>query len=346
MGTITAQSVTIQEVADLAGVSPKTVSRVMNNEPGVRAETKQRVLAAIGELDYRPNLNARGLAGDRSFLIGLIFDQPGDYLSEFQTGAVERCRESGYHLMVEPWDSAAPDVAQNVSMAARQLRLDAVVLLPPLCDDPAILDRLDAEGVPMVRIAPAIDRTDTPSVQIDDYVAAREMTAHLIGLGHRRIGFILGREGHRATEERHRGFMDEMAKHGLAVDPALMLPGNFEFADGVACAERLLDAKDPPTAVFASNDDTAAAVVAVAQRRALRLPGDLSVAGFDDAPVARMIWPALTTIRQPVKAMARTAIDLVVQHVPRRRGWPRPTPGAVLGYELIVRDSTAAPRRR
>ncbi len=234
MATVPHRSVTMQEVADLARVAAKTVSRVINNEPGVHAETRDRILAAIEKLDYRPNLNARGLAGDRSFLIGLFYDKPGDYLSEFQTGAVERCRESGFHLMIEPWDGDSPALGLQITTSVRQLRLDGVILLPPLSDHPTILAKLVDTGVPIVRIAPRRDLPDSPFVRIDDYAASRRITAHLLGLGHRRIGFVLGRAEHGATEERHRGFLDEMAAQDVPVDPALVVPGNFIFDDGVA----------------------------------------------------------------------------------------------------------------
>jgi LacI family transcriptional regulator len=134
-----------------------------------------------------------------------------------------------------------------------------------------------------------------------------------------------------------------MAEAGAPVDPELVLEGNFLFADGAACAERMLDNASPPTAIFASNDDTAAAAVSVAQRRGLRLPDQLSVAGFDDAPVAGMIWPSLTTVRQPVAAMARAAADLVIEHAPKRNGWPAVLPDRMLDYELIKRCSVAPP---
>jgi LacI family transcriptional regulator len=343
---LTPQSVTIQQVADLAQVATKTVSRVINDEPGVRADTRSRILKAIEQLDYRPNLNARGLAGDRSFLIGLFCDKPGDYLSNFQTGAVERCRESGFHLMVEPWDSQSPDIGRQVKTLLRTLRLEGVILLPPLSDHPIILSRLADVSIPTVRIAPKNEpNSSSPSVGIDDYAAARRMTGHLLDLGHRRIGFILGRAGHAASEQRHRGFRDEMKARGVAIDPSLVQTGNFVFSDGLVCAEQMLRSASPPTAIFASNDDTAAAAISVARKLGLRLPEQLSVAGFDDAPVATMIWPQLTTIRQPVTAMARTATELIIEHSPRRNGWPSPVPRRLLEFELILRNSTAPPAR-
>jgi LacI family transcriptional regulator len=334
-------SVTIQEVADLAKVSAKTVSRVINNEPRVRAATRNRILAAIEQLNYRPNLNARGLASNRSFLIGLFCDRPGDYLSEFQAGAVERCRESNMHLMVEPWDVQSPTVEKQLDTLLGQLRMEGVILLPPLSDHPLVLSKLQDAEIPIVRIAPKEKLSTTPSIGIDDYAAAREVTAHLLKLGHRRIGFILGRPQHGATEQRYLGFIDELRAHEVPVDFDLIQTGNFLFADGLVCAERMLRSASPPTAIFASNDDMAAAVVSMARKFGIDLPGQLSVAGFDDAPLATMIWPELTTVRQPVAAMARIAADLIIRLEPRRNGWPERIPRHLLDHELIVRNSTA-----
>ncbi|HXI77278.1 MAG TPA: LacI family DNA-binding transcriptional regulator [Steroidobacteraceae bacterium] len=339
-------SVTIQEVADLAKVSPKTVSRVINNEPRVRSDTRARILEAIETLNYRPNLNARGLASNRSFLIGLFCEKPGDYLSEFQAGAVARCRESSLHLMVEPWDVDSPMIDRQIDTLLGQLRLEGVILLPPLSDHPVVLKKLHEASIPIVRIAPKNHLSRTPSIGIDDYAAARQITSHLASLGHRRIGFMLGRPEHGATEQRYRGFVDEMRDRQLAIDSDLVQTGNFVFGDGLLCAERMLRAAAPPTAIFASNDDMAAAAISMARKIGLDLPGQLSVAGFDDAPVASMIWPELTTVRQPVSEMARIAADLIIQLEPRRNGWPERIPRQLLAHELVIRNSTARPARR
>lgn len=336
---------TLDDVAAVAEVSPKTVSRVVNGEGGVHPETRERVNRAIELLDYKPNMNARGLAGDRSYLIGLFCDKPGGYLSDFQSGATERCRESGYHLMVEEWDRDNPKAMRHVTSLLRQMRLDGAILLPPLSDDRLICNTLRDASIPAVRIAPRDPAPDSPSIGIDDYLAARQITAHLLSLGHRRIGFILGKPGHGATEERYRGFTDEMLHHSVAVEASLVEAGNFVFTDGVACAERILGNPNPPTAIVASNDDMAAAVISVAHRTGLDLPADLSVVGFDDAPIASMIWPLLTTIRQPVMKMARHAAGLIIDHSPRRSGWPDPVPHVVFDFEFMTRDSTAPPRR-
>lgn len=340
------QPATLDDVAALAEVSAKTVSRVVNAEPTVSEKTRERVRQAIELLDYKPNLNARMLAGERSYLIGLFYDNPGAYLTDFHAGAADRCRESGYHLMLESWDRDSPQFTRQVSTLLRQMRLDGVILLPPLSDDPLIRNTLREASMPVVRIAPRNQLTDSPSIGIDDYLAARRLTAHLLDLGHRRIGFILGKPGHGATEERYRGFTDEMRAHDMPVDVSLVETGNFVFADGVACAQRLLHVTSPPTAIFASNDDMAAAVISVAHKMGLRLPTQLSVVGFDDAPVATMIWPLLTTVRQPVTTMARLAAELIIENSPRRRGWPSPLPHRTLDFDLIFRDSTTAPKSK
>ena len=335
---------TIQMVADRARVSPKTVSRVINNERGVRDETRERILEAIRQLDYQPNLNARGLAGARSFLIGLFYDKPGDYLNEFQTGAVQRCRESDLHLMVQPLDISSKEMARDVSMLVRQLRLEGAILLPPLSDHPVVRSALAEAGVPAVHIAPMREPVDSPSVDTDDRAAARQMTVQLLEQGHRRIGFMLGPPGHRATEQRYLGFADAMHARAVSIEPELVQTGNFEFADGMECARRILGSKSRPTAIFASNDDMAAAAACAARQIGLELPGDLSIAGFDDAPVASMMWPQLATVRQPVREIARIAADLIIQHRPHRHGWPRPIPRPRLDLELVMRGSISSPK--
>jgi LacI family transcriptional regulator len=339
-----AKPATLDDVAALAEVSAKTVSRVVNAETGVHISTRERVLRAIEMLDYKPNLNARVLAGDRSYTIGLFGERPGGYLSDFQAGATDRCRESGYHLMVEGWDAENPQAIRHLTGLLRQLRPDGAILLPPLSDDRLICNTFRDSLTPIVRIAPREPFGDSPSIGINDYLAARQLTAHLLGLGHRRIGFMRGRPGHGATEERYRGFTDEMRAQGVPVQATLVETGNFVFNDGVVCAERMLRAPEPPAAIFASNDDMAAAVISVAHRMGLDLPHDLSVVGFDDAPVATMIWPLLTTVRQPVAKMGRHAAGLIIEHLPRRSGWPARVASTVFEFELVIRDSTARPR--
>lgn len=354
MSTSDKRSITIRDVAHLAGVSIKTVSRVMNGEPRVSPATRDRVDAAMATLGYRPNLNARGLAGDRSFLIGLFYDNPSShYVNDVQTGAVERCRAAGYHLVVEPCQAGDPGVGALIGAIATQLRLDGAILTPPLVDHAGVLAALRDSGVPVACIGPGGDpgpAIPAPThVTMDDYDAARQITAHLLGLGHRRIGFIKGHPDHRAAAQRYAGFRDELAARHLPLDPDLVLPGYFSFRIGATCAARMLRREDRPTAIFASNDDMAAAAVSVAQRMGLSVPRHLSVVGFDDTPVARMVWPNLTTIRQPISRMAAVAADLLVARAARARsgadggGDGEGAARHLLEFDLVIRDSTAPP---
>lgn len=335
------KSVTIRMVAERANVSTMTVSRVLNNG-WVGAETRERVLSIIAELDYQPSITARSLVGDRSFLIGLFIESGmGSYEYDFQAGAVERCRDAGMHLMLETWNEQDPDLADKITKLQRQLRLEAVILLPPLSDNHVILARLKEENVPVVRISPKEGDAQAPVVRMDDHAAARAMTEHLLDYGHRRIGFLRGAPGHRATEERYRGFRDVMAEHNLPVPPDLVMEANFSFDEGEAAARKMLTAKNRPTAIFTSGDDMAVGVFSAALQLGLRLPDELSVTGFDDSPASRRTWPRLTTIRQPVKAMGWAAADMIIEHSPKRSGWPKFMPEKLFEFELIVRNSTA-----
>ncbi|MEJ0028769.1 MAG: LacI family DNA-binding transcriptional regulator [Rhizomicrobium sp.] len=331
----------IYDVARRAGVSIKTVSRVVNRQPNVSEQAQARVMEAVDALSYRPNFFARGLASERSFLIGLLYDNPSEsYMAAVQIGALRRCREDGYHLIVEQLSAQDPNLGAAVRALAVQSSLHGLILTPPLCDSPSVLEALKAEHVRFVRIAPRQALPDSASVSIDDHAAAREMTAYLIGLGHRRIGFIKGHPDHSAAHARFEGYRAALKQAGIPFAEELCAQGYFSYQSGLEAGEILLSLKNRPTAIFASNDDMAAAVLATSQRFHLKLPSQLSVAGFDDSLVAQMVWPPLTTCRQPIKEMAAAAVSLLVQ---------KPTDGAPperrLDHELIVRQSTAPPGR-
>jgi LacI family transcriptional regulator len=332
--------VTIKHVAEAAGVSPKTVSRVINGEAHVSEAKREAVMRVVCELDYRPNAFARSLSSSRSYLLGLLIDDPASgYAADVQLGAINACRDKSYHLLVERVDRAEPDWQRTLLAALDQLRLDGALLPPPLCDDPEFLDLLDGVGLPYVRIAPGGEEARSGFVRMDDAAAAAEMTRHLIALGHRRIGFIAGKPTHGAAAKRLDGFTREMAEHGLAVDPALVRPGDFSVRSGMVAGEAILSAGVPPTAIFASNDDTALGVLMIAHRHHLDIPADLAIAGFDDAPTSRAAWPPITTIVQPNGAMAAEAVAILTD--PGYRADPRdPVWRRMLDYRLVVRRST------
>lgn len=334
---------TIVDVAEQAGVSIKTVSRVLNNEAGVHPETRDLVSAVVRQLNYRPKQSARSLAGGRSFLIGLLYYDPSAaFIAGVQRGATLACRESGYHLVVESLQTEASDIDAQIDRMLSALRPDGMILTPPLCDDPRVLSAMQAAGTPCVLISPGAGQ-NLARVLMDDASAAEALGNLLISLGHRRIGFIEGAPDQTASARRREGFERALRTHGLAFDEGLVRRGDFTFQSGVAAAHALLSTRRPPSAVFASNDDMALGVLAAAQRLGIQVPQDLSIVGFDDSPAASLVWPALTTVRQPLDEMAAAAVQLLVQgEVSRPDGDTAPPPVRVIAHELMVRASTAA----
>ena len=334
---------TIEDVAALAGVSIKTVSRVLNEEPSVRGETRRRVQEAMSALNYQPSLHARSLAGRRSSLIGLVYDNPsGNYVFTVQSGAIARCRESKLRLFIQPCDGVGDRLIDEVLAMVEQTHVDGLVLTPPLSGDAALIAALIRRGLPYVLIAPDAEGIEGSSIAMDDRAAAREMTDYLIGLGHQRIGFVAGHPGHGYSRWREQGWRQSLAAHGIEPSPDLVEQGYNTAASGREAGHRLLDRPERPTAIFASNDDMAGGVILAAHERGLELPRQLSVAGFDDTELAGLIWPTLTTIHQPVYDMAYGAVGLLIDLI---RG--EETSGSVvLAHRLVARASTAAPPHR
>jgi LacI family transcriptional regulator len=331
-------SITIYDVAREAGVSMKTVSRVLNGEPHVRQALRERVHKAVETLNYKPNPSARALAGARTYLLGLYYNNPSpEYVSQIQYGVMQACRKAGYHLMVE--ELRTENVGAQVADLQETVRTDGVILSPPVCDDPEVLAALDARRVSYVRIAPAPDQPNDcrPRVSIDDWRAAYEMTAYLQSLGHRRIAFIAGPADHAAAARRCDGYRAAMQREGAGSgEEVAVVRGDFSFRSGQEQGEILLGATRRPTAIFAANDDMALGVMAAAQKLQVAVPSALSVAGFDDTPSAQVVWPQLTTVRQPITDMAATAAEMLIglatgQEVELDRQ---------LDFSLVVRGST------
>jgi LacI family transcriptional regulator len=332
--------VTIKDVSREAGVSIKTVSRVLNNEKYVGAETRARVTAVVERLHFRPSSAARMLAGRRSFQIALICDNPSPYyVYEMQSGIRDRCEEAGVRMIAQPYDRQSQRLLADIESLIDSTQIDGLILTPPASDDPAVLALLAARAVPFVRVSPGRDAPPSPATFIDNRRAAREMTCHLIGLGHRRIAFITGDPGFATSAQRLAGYRDALAAADVAVDDALIQPGDYGFASGAAAAAALLALADPPSAIFAANDEMAAGALSVAHQHGVKVPGALSIAGFDDTPIASMVWPPLTTIRQPTRAMAYQAANLLL--AADAGGGAQQLE---LGFELVVRGSTAPPR--
>lgn len=330
----------IEGVAAAAGVSMKTVSRVLNHEPNVREETRRRVEDAVERLQYRPNHSARSLAGQRSYVVTLAYDNPSlNYLMEIQSGMLEACRAQHYNLLLAPVTYGERRSISEITDLVEHSGSDGVVLTPPLTDDMELLAHLDEHQIPFASISPRT-RAGRIGVTVDEHAAVCDLLAHLIRLGHRRIGHIQGHPDHGACAWRHDGYRQSLEMAGIRYDPELVVAGEFNFESGVRGANRLLDLADPPTAIFAANDDMAAGVVRVAGERGLSVPRDLSVCGFDDTPISRHIYPALSTVRQPTRDMGRVATLELLKSIR--------TPGAGrmvrMPHALQLRESIARPR--
>ena len=337
---------TISDVAHKAGVSPMTVSRVINGEGSVRPDTREKVEAAIAALNYAPNPAARSLAGAEQIKVGLLYSNPSAaYLSEFLVGGLEQASRANVQFVVEKCDAGRSAVEAALHLVSGGV--DGVILPPPLCDSAPVIAALAASGTPVVVVATGRPPAELPAVNIDDYRAAHAMTHHIMALGHARIGFIMGNPNQTTSERRLAGYRDALEAGGIAISEELIAQGLFTYRSGLDAAEVLLDLAEPPTAIFASNDDMAAAAVAVAHRRGLDVPSDLTVCGFDDTAIATIIWPELTTIHQPITDMSRAAVDLLVSEIrARRAGRQAPGQQILLDFNLVRRQSDAAPRRR
>ncbi len=332
--------VTIHDVARHVGVSPMTVSRVINGEKNVREETRAKVMASVEALNYSPNLAARSLATQDSARIGLLYSNPSvAFLSEFLLGILGESSQNGVQLLIESCDGP-----EGASVALEKLKMsgcDGVVLSPPLSDSTRVAKLLNDMKLPFVGVAAARPATDISCVSIDDQKAGFAMTRRLIELGHKNIGFIKGHPNAYASQLRYEGFQAAMTKSGLKVEPQFVAQGYFTYRSGFDAAERILGHKDRPTAIFASNDDMAAGAVATAHRLGLDVPDQLTIVGFDDTAMASSVWPELTTVRQPIADMAAASVRLLLDHIRSHRlGRPVEPVREVRDFALIERQSS------
>lgn len=340
-----AKAPTIVDVAALAGVSMMTVSRVINSEQKVRQSTRDAVNAAIAKLNYAPNRAARSLAGASQLRLGLLYSNPSEaFLSAFVVGSLEEAGRSDVQIIVQKVEDG-----EDLGLAAKRMvacGIHGVILPPPLNEANEVLRVLRQTDTPTVAVTTAVPHEGIATIMIDDRSAAREMTAHLIELGHRRIGFIVGHPELSASGARLEGYREALAEASIPFDEALVAQGYFTYRSGLDAAEELLSLEDQPSAIFASNDDMAAATVAIAHRRGLDVPGDLTVCGFDDVALATTIWPELTTIQQPIMEMSRRAVELLVTLLRNDRKEQIGDLRIEVDYKLVRRQSDAAPRRR
>jgi LacI family transcriptional regulator len=343
MQTLTSK-ITISDVARLAGVSIKTVSRVINREPNVRHLTREKVERAIATLKYRPNQSARNLASHRSRLVALVFDDPSvyeipssGYIIKMQLGALRACQREGYDLLIHPCRYRSRKAGPELRALIEHSRPDGVLLAAPLSNMPNIVRAIKETGTRFVRLSPGDEKDGQLSVATNDREVSAEMTRYLASLGHRRIAFIRGHPSHKAVASRYLGYLDGLQQSGLEFSDQRVATGDNSFGSGEAAAVELLTHDDRPTAIFAANDDMAAGVIRVADRLGLSIPGELSVAGFDDIALAQLVYPALTTIRQPLARMTDRAVSELIAG---NSSGEEPQGLIIVPAELQIREST------
>jgi len=335
---------TINDVAKLSGVSIKTVSRVMNKEPSVRQLTREKVQAAVKELNYQPNLAARNLAGTKSFTIAYVYDNPNAYyIIDMQEGILSACRQQGFELLINPCDSQQENITEDIIDTIKQARVAGLVLTPPFSERPEFVKRIIELDIKVVRIMSGDVAPDdlSPCVMVNDRDAAQTITQHLIDLGHKKIGFIAGGAEHMSTIERYKGYRRALKANNIEFNNNLIIEGEYSFESGVNGAKQLMAAEvtqdNRPTAIFSCNDEIAAGALFAARLMNINIPEQLAIAGFENSPFSRQTWPKLTTADQPNKQIAHDAASLLISQIRKQKGKNETSQYVP---QLIVRDST------
>lgn len=333
--------VTINDIARLSGVSKKTVSRVINDHPRVKAETRARVKQVMSEHGYTPNPQARALAFQQSFLIALAYDNPSpQYVVNMQRGVLDALDGGDYQLVLHPVDRAHPDAVSRLERFVEQHRPAGIIMPPSVSEDERISDMLQKRGCRYVRIA-SVELDEKPVlVRTHDAVGASQAARHLASLGHTRIAHIHGPTTFRSVHERLAGFQAGLAEFGLELDPALTFEAAYTFDSGVRAADELFMRPDRPTAVFAGNDEMAIGVYAAARKVGLTIPNDISIVGYDDSPMAARVHPGLTSVRLPIRDMGKEAATALLRQI----SGVDQAENRSFQPELIIRESTR-PRR-
>jgi len=331
---------TINDVAKQAGVSIKTVSRVMNNEQSVRQATRDKVMEVVNELQYKPNLAARNLAGTKSYSIAYVYDNPNAYyVIDMQNGILSACKKQGFELLIHPCNSKADNILEEVSNMIRHSRLAGLVLTPPFSERPEFVKSILALDVNVVRIMSGDVAPDnlTPCIMINDHDAALSITQHLIDLGHKEIGFIAGGAEHKSSIERLQGYKQALSNNNISVDERLIIEGEYSFESGVHGAKQLMAEENKPSAIFSCNDEIAAGALFAARLMNIAIPEQLAIAGFENSPFSRQTWPKLTTANQPNREIAENATNLLIAQTRKQVN-----NNAMANYtpQLVVRDST------
>ncbi len=328
---------TIRDVAEAAGVSVATVSRVINGRPDVSPATRDAVLRVARAHNFTTNRSARALTVGRTGLIGLTLPYVDEnYFTAILSGASEALYEQDQRILLCPTHHEHDREVTLLERLMNGTTDGAIILLPEESSDE--LRKLQDAGYPFVVADPRQPLDEgIPAVSATHSTGARVATDHLLRLGHRRIGLITGTSGWMAADERLEGYTTALATAGVPFRSDLVIDGRFTLESGHAAARRFLDRDDPPTAIFASNDNMAVGAMRAVLERGLRVPEDVSIVGFDDTEVARSVYPRLTTVRQPLAELGRTAVSLLNRLID---GQTIEALRVELATRLIVRESS------
>ncbi len=338
----TMTTATIVDVANHAGVSKKTVSRVLNSEPNVRPATREKVLKSIEALNFKRNPLGLALARKRSHLLALVYDNPSpNFLMHLQTGIMDACRSRGMGLYLHNCRYKSPNLVDDIEHMIANTMVDGLILSSPVCDQQALIDMLKRRKVNYVSINPK-DAEHGLTVNVNNRRTAFDITDYLINLGHKHIAFVKGHPDLASSGLRELGYRDALLKHHIDVDETLLVQGMNNFVSGRSAAKKLLDRKRKPTAIFAGNDDMAAGVLYEIQSRQIAIPGEISLVGFDDTPFSQHVWPRLTTASQPFGEIGRTAASLLIDRFNHRDKDDETSKKILMECQLIIRESSGA----
>ncbi len=327
--------VTMTDVAHLAGVSPKTVSRVINKERYVCVIKQEKVLQAVKALNYQPSVTARQLRGAASS-IGFVYDNPNShYIIELQNGILEVCLENGLELFIRPCKATSLTICEDIITMVRRSRMAGLVLTPPLSEMPELLSALDENNICYVKIISGNSSDDERTICIDDFKAAADLTQYLVNLGHKDIAFLQGDMSHGSAKQRLAGYLATLNENNIVENEVFIVEGAFSFESGVKRAFQLLTLEKKPTAIFACNDEIAAGCLFTAGFMSISVPKQLSIVGFEDSPFSRQVLPGMTTAKQSNKIIAKTATQLLISHI-RKNDIPE---ALVFLPDLVIRDS-------
>ena len=339
-----------------------TVSRVMNNDPKVGKKTREKISAIAKEMNYKPNIAARHLASSKSYMIGIVCEfANASYVNKFLVGALKKCKSTGYHIVIDETSIEKSKVVAVIKDLVDISRVDGLILLPPISDIPEVISLLCASNTPFVRIAPDHNLGASPYICMDDYQAAYDATETLIKSGHKRIAHILGSNQQGVSKLRYKGYLDALHAHQLSMPIEYSAQGDFSYKSGLSAAKKLLELPEPPDAIFAANDEMAAAVVSVAHMKHIAIGQQLSIMGFDDTELSTTVWPSISTVCQPLEEMAKLAVELLTTPYITKKSTSGPAPNHKLGlkkdtmsndeglryvldYKIINRESSKPPK--